>query len=154
MKAKSIYGLRQQALKFLSRREYSRYELQRKLTAKGWSVAEVGIVLDELAAERLQDDSRFVGAYSRYRSEAGYGPRRILAELAERGIKEVPAELADENSACWLEALQRVWQKKFNGQAPRDLATKAKQARFLIYRGFTPEQVYQFFRIPPFEKGG
>ncbi len=115
--------------------------MQRKLTAKGWDIQQINLALDELASDNLQDDARYIATYIHSRSEAGYGPRRILAELANRGIKNVPAELADENSAEWLAVLTRVWRKKFKGQAPPDLKIKVKQIRFLIYRGFAPEQV-------------
>src|ERR1700730_9610989 len=108
---------------------------------------QIDSVLDELAADHLQDDTRFLETYIRYRREAGYGPRRILTELAERGVKEIPDELAKENSTEWLTALERVWQKKFGHQRPLDLKIKAKQTRFLIYRGFAPEQVHYYLRV-------
>lgn len=146
MRPDAINPIRQQALKFLGRREYSRHELQRKLVGKGWDVEEVTRIIDELAAAELQSDARFLEAYIRYRAEAGYGPRRILFELAERGISDVPAELVDENSPeCWMR-LQRVWEKKFNHAIPQDLKTKAKQIRFLEFRGFSPAQVHLFFK--------
>ena len=140
----ATYAIRQQALKFLARREYSRSELQRKLMRKGWEAAPISAVLSDLAAEQLQSDERFLASYIRYRGSAGYGPRRILAELAERGIKEISEQMAHENSEYWLDALKKTWQKKFRGQRPQDLKTRVLQARFLVYRGFTPEQVHHF----------
>lgn len=115
-------------------------------------------MLEELSADKLQSDERFLRGYIRYRSEAGYGPRRIAAELAERGIREVSAEVVNENDEEWMKVLERVWQKKFNRQNPqntgvptegnsfsaRDIKARAQQIRFLIYRGFTPEQVHIF----------
>ncbi len=102
-------------------------------------------MLQELSADKLQSDERFLNGYIRYRSEAGYGPRRIAAELAERGIREIPAEVVNENSEEWMKVLERVWRKKFNHRNLRDIKEeRAKQIRFLIYRGFTPEQVRIF----------
>jgi regulatory protein len=138
-----LLEIREQALKFLARREYSRYELQRRLAAKGWSVEQISEVLDELAEAQLQSDTRFLEMYIRHRRAAGYGPRRIIVELTERGVTAAADALVNSNNAEWLEIMQRVWQKKFN-QIPTDLKAKAQQIRFLIYRGFTPEQV-QFF---------
>lgn len=139
-----IKAIRQEALKFLARRDHSRHELQRKLASKGWDKQQIDAVLCELAADDLQNDERFLSGYIRYRRAAGYGPRRILAELAERGIHEAPEELLDENTAEWQATLGQVWRKKFKSELPRDLKTKAKQTRFLIYRGFSPEQVQNF----------
>lgn len=132
-------------MRLLARREHSRFELLGKLKAKGWDEAEIHPVLDKLAADKLQDDERFTAAYIRHRSEAGYGPRRIAVELAERGIKLIPTSLLDENSSQWLELLKQVWQKKFN-HVPSDLKTKAKQINFLLYRGFNLNQVNDFFK--------
>jgi regulatory protein len=141
-----INQIRQQALKWLARREYSRGELFDKLHHKGWATEAINAVIDELAQERLQDDQRFLAAYIRYRREAGFGPRRIAAELAQRGISQTPVELAEENTESWLTVLDKVWRKKFGGQLPRDLKARVRQARFLIYRGFAPEQVHEFLK--------
>ena len=139
-----IDAIRQQALRLLARREHSKHELRRKLAAKGWDTEQVSAVLEELSADKCQSDERFLNGYIRYRSGAGYGPRRIAAELAERGIREIPAEVINENSEEWMKVLERVWQKKFNRQNPRDIEERARQIRFLIYRGFTPEQAHEF----------
>jgi len=130
----------------LARREHSRQELQRKLLAKGAEPSAVEEVLDELAADRLQDDARFAASYIHCRSQKGYGPRRILVELIQRGIaQEFAAQCLEQSGSVeWLAALERVWQKKFSSTWPQDKKTLAKQANFLIYRGFSPDQVYCF----------
>jgi regulatory protein len=137
-------SIRQRALKLLSQREHSRYELKRKLLKKNVDAEQVESVLDELSADQLQSDERFLNSYIHYRSESGYGPRRIAAELAERGIRQISPLLMNENDAAWKAKLETVWRKKFNREQPRDAKAKAQQIRFLIYRGFNPEQVYEF----------
>ena len=88
-------------------------------------------MLEELSADKLQSDERFLNGYIRYRSEAGYGPRRIAAELAERGIREIPAELVNENSEEWMKVLERVWQKKFNRQKPAKIL-KTRPSKYVF----------------------
>lgn len=134
----------EQALRFLARREYSRYELRTKLLVKGWDLMEVNPVLEALVEQGLQNDLRFVESFIRHRRDAGYGPRRITAELAERGIYQAPTELLEENSAEWLLCLEKVHRKKFGVVKAESFKSQAQQARFLIYRGFSPEQVRGF----------
>ena len=144
----TISHLTRDALRLLSRREYSRAELKRKLLAKGGELEQIEAVLAQLTADHLQDDDRFVEEYVHSRREKGFGPRRIVAELAERGIETPPDHCTNEHSEEWLAVLTRTWQKKFSNQRPVDLLTKAKQTRFLLSRGFAPEQVYRFFADP------
>lgn len=132
------------ALRLLSRREHSRVELKRKLLAKGGEIEQVEAVLRELTENHLQNDERFAAEYLHSRQAKGFGPRRIAAELAQRGIETPPESCANEHSDEWVAVLTRVWQKKFRGQRPVDLLSRAEQTRFLVSRGFAPEQVHQF----------
>jgi regulatory protein len=142
-----VTAIREQALRFLARREYSKHQLRTKLIAKGWNKEQIEPVLEDLAKNKLQDDDRYISMYVRHRIEAGYGPRRISAELIKNGIKEIPEELINESSHEWSARLKIVWQKKFKNKVPRDDKTKFQQIRFLLYRGFTPEQVSILFEM-------
>ncbi len=134
-------NIRLTALKLLARREHSRQELQNKLIRRGVEAAQVETVLQELIAEQLLSDDRFRDSYIHYRRKTGFGPRRIQAELSERGVI---SRFDDTDS--WGDLLEQVWQKKFKGQKPQDIKTKAKQIRFLVNRGFTLGQVQNFFK--------
>lgn len=47
----------------------------------------------------------------------------------------------DPRSRDWFAQAGRVRQRRFGARPPRDYAERAKQARFLQYRGFTFEQI-------------
>lgn len=99
-------------------------------------------VLKSLHEQNLQSDERFAEVYITYRSERGYGPIRIEAELRERGVAAeiIHASLAD--SAIDLLALaDKVRRKRFGADFPKDYMQRAKQMHFLQYRGFTGEQI-------------
>jgi regulatory protein len=116
-------------------------ELQRKLSAKGFTEIAIDVELARLAAENLQDDNRFAQSYIRYRARRGYGPVKIRIELNQRGIDEVcSAPLIEQSEIDWRERIQTAWQKKF-GRAASSFEERAKQARFLRYRGFTGDQI-------------
>ena len=71
----------QRALGLLVRREHSRRELTRKLTARGVERDDAVAAVDKLEAAGWQDDSRFAESLVRSRATNGYGPVRIRAEL-------------------------------------------------------------------------
>ncbi len=126
----------------LARREHSRLELFQKLLLRKFPTPLINEALDLLAKEGWQDDIRFAEVYSHMRAQRGYGPLRIHAELRERGVAEaVIAQVMDEKNQLWQERLQEVYQKKFRGKLPQNFAMRAKQMRFLQYRGFSSEQI-------------
>lgn len=130
------------AIDLLARREHSRYELQQKLAKKGIAAASLTIILDKLVAENLLSDERFAEAYVRYRSGQGYGPLRIRQELITRGVeKSIIDAVLDKTPSVWIALAAKVRVKKFGSTFPHDLAEKAKQVRFLLYRGFSFEHI-------------
>lgn len=138
--------IRQKALYVLARREYSYWELLQKLNQQFDDEKIIVSVLDQLKRERLLDDARFADAFIRMRSGRGYGPVRIQMDLRNRGIAEDQITTLMENrSEEWILLAATVRQKRFGKIIPKDLATRAKQMRFLQYRGFTHDQIKAAF---------
>lgn len=131
-------AVRGRALAMLTRREHSRGELERKLGSLGAEPSLVAGVLDELAERRLQSDDRFAEVLVRSRAQKGYGPRSIAADLRARGLEpeQVAAALAG-SGYDWAERCIEVRQSRFGRGLPSDPREKARQLRFLQYRGFT-----------------
>jgi regulatory protein len=94
----------------------------------------------------LISDQRFAECYTRSRCNKGYGPLRISMELQARGISpETIAEVLQITDNTWLAEVQKVWRKHFKGRLPADFVNRAKQMRFLQYRGFTRDQIESVF---------
>jgi regulatory protein len=133
---------RRKAMDLLARREHARGELERKLVTAGFDADITADVLHTLAKEGLQSDRRFVESFVQSRINQGKGPLRIHADLGQRGI---PAALVDEVlehiSEDWRALARAVRVKKFGRSRPADFKEKARQMRFLQYRGFEPEQI-------------
>jgi regulatory protein len=125
----------------LTRREHGREELTRKLIAQGCRGSLAAEVAAALEAERLLSDDRFVEALVRARRSRGYGPLRILKELEEKGIAPEAGGQAVAAVGDWVEEARRAHRKRFGGKRAGSFAERAKQARFLQYRGFTFEQI-------------
>jgi len=136
--------LRVRALQLLTRRDHSRAELKAKLAAEAESEAEVDAVLDTLQAQRLLSDHRY--ASQRVAARAGrYGNARLRQELRQTGVsdEDIAAALpegGDETLRC-----QAVWARKF-GELPKTAEERAKQMRFLQYRGFSGDAIRRVMR--------
>jgi len=129
------------AVELLARREHSRRELERKLATRGFPEAVIAPALDALEHSGMLAATRFTESFIRSRVAKGQGPVRIRAELAERGVAEQAAELLRGSDIDWLATARAVRRKRFGAEPPRDYRERAKQARFLQYRGFTADQV-------------
>jgi regulatory protein len=133
---------RKKAMDFLARREYGRTELIEKLAEKGFArqVAEQAVCkLDE---EGLQSDRRFAESFVQSRVNQGKGPVRIRLDLGQRGIRDAEIEIAlDASDANWTALAREIRIKKFGRARPADFKAKAKQMRFLQYRGFEPDHI-------------
>lgn len=101
-------------------------------------------VVAQLAVERLVSDTRFAESLARARRSRGYGPVRIQKELEQKGIEEGAIEaVLDARSREWMQDIERVRRKRFGAGRPRSYAERARQAKFLHYRGFTLDQIQQ-----------
>ncbi len=139
----NVYSkVRKKALDLLMRREHAVVELQKKLTAKGYDVNIVAEVVEQLADEGLVSDARFTETFVCYRRNNGRGPQRIQSELRERGVSEkIQAAYLDIGDSQWFERAAQVRSKRFGDALPEDFKERARQARFLQYRGFTSAQI-------------
>ncbi len=136
--------LRVRALQLLTRRDHSRAELRSKLAAHAESAEALDAVLDALQSERLLSDHRY--ASQRVASRAAcYGNARLKQELKQKGVgdDDIAAALpegGDETERCLV-----VWQRKF-GAPPKTAEERARQMRFLQYRGFSGEAIRRVLR--------
>ncbi len=134
--------IRKKAMDFLARREYGFEELVKKLADKGYTRTVVEDELARLSDEGLQSDTRFAEAFVQSRINQGKGPVRIRADLGQRGVRDGVIEGAlEEAGVDWFELARRERLKKFGADLPVDFKEKARQMRFLHYRGFDQDQI-------------
>jgi regulatory protein len=133
---------RKKAMDLLARREHGRAELQRKLVAAGFDVDVAADALRRLAEEGLQSDRRFVESFVQSRINQGKGPLRIHADLGQKGIASgLIDEVLEETGEDWCALAREARLKKFGRTQPAGFRDKARQMRFLQYRGFEPDQI-------------
>ena len=134
-------AIRTAALSLLARRDWLTGELSAKLQAAGGEPQATAAVIAELVQERLLDDARYAERYVASRAERGQGPVRITAELASLGAKRELIEAAIAAGPDWRAVAGQVRRRKFGAQPPDSWAEKARQARFLQYRGFSSDHI-------------
>lgn len=163
LEEKTLEKQRQQirfsAMNLLARREHSVKELTDKLKLRYVASPEgqpinglITGVVDELKAENLQSDQRFVESFIRVRVSQGKGPLRISQELKQRGISDdaIQSELK-QSDVDWFELALSVYQRKFCFNRDGIIKTEPfnklerknqiKHQRYLSYRGFNFDQI-------------
>ncbi|WP_035051910.1 recombination regulator RecX [Andreprevotia chitinilytica] len=137
--------LRNKALAYLARREYSRNELRQKLLVRIEDEADLlklDALLDDFEARGWLSDGRFAEQWVSSRASR-YGPNRLRAELRQKGVDSEQIESAiagtEEDELARANA---VWRRKFPNP-PSDAAERAKQLRFLAARGFSLDVIYR-----------
>ncbi len=159
-------SLKARALQYLAQREQSRLELRRKLlphaqaeaAAAGVAadeggageqsspedaVARVEAVLDWLVAHDYLSQERFVESRVHARASR-FGNLRIRQELQQHAVA-LPAGAVQALKDSELERARDVRSRKFP-KPPSCVAEQARQMRFLMGRGFSPDVIRRALR--------
>ncbi len=134
-------AVRTAALALLTRREYASGELIAALARKGYSTPVVTEVVTSMAGERLVDDARYAGSLVRMLAGRGQGPARIRQQLREAGLPDEQISIALDDGPDWFALAAEVRLRKFGADLPGNWPARAKQMRFLQYRGFSGDHV-------------
>jgi regulatory protein len=128
------------AVALLARRDFASGELRKRLRAKAFDTGAVATVIADLTREGLLNDERYALNYVTYRAGRGQGPIRIAAELRGHGLDPAVIETALAGGPDWCSLARKTRTARF-GPPPDSWADKARQARFLQYRGFSSDHI-------------
>ena len=135
MKAPLEKTLRQRALEYLGKREYSYTELGQKLKAYAEESDDIPALLEDFKARGWLSDARFTEQIVHAR-QSKFGSAKIAHELREKGVADdLIADAIEQVKDNELQNATEVWRKKFKA-SPTNREEWAKQARFLQSRGF------------------
>jgi regulatory protein len=142
----------EKALRLLTVRSRTRKELKQRLVAERFSDKVAERVLERLASTGLIDDKKFAIDRARAMGKGkGWGPRKLRSDLAQRGIaREAIDEAVSQaygTQSC-TEVMKRLIKKRFGTQVltqKADRKAKGKAQRFLLGRGFEPDEVSAMF---------
>lgn len=135
MKTPLEKSLRQRALEYLGKREYSAAELGQKLKAYADEHDDIPALLEDFKTRGWLSDSRFTEQLVQAR-QAKFGSAKIAHELREKGVADqlIADALITLKDNELVHAIE-VWRKKFK-TAPANREEWAKHARFMQSRGF------------------
>ena len=132
--------LKSYAFAVLTRKEYSKKDLIEKLALYAENREEVLILVDELSRENYQSDQRVAEMVVRSQIRKGKGPNRIKLALRAKSIDKELAQ-NDMNEIDWYDEAYQLKVKKYGVEVSKDPKIKAKQIRFLQYRGFEMDAI-------------
>ncbi len=143
----STPSLRERALGYLTRREYSRQELYRKLLPYAGEEDLDGL-LEEFRQRGWISDARYADQMVHAR-RGKYGSLKLAHELRAQGVSEdLVSQAVSEVREDELGTAQALWRKKF-GAPPASREEWAKQARYLQGRGFGMDTIKAVLRGEP-----
>ena len=149
------YRARERALRLLGLRDRSRREIEMRLRQAGFEPPAVAETVEWLTGLGYLDDRRFAGAYVAEKQRGGWGPRRIRAELAAKGVERPVVDEAlaarEENGTTGGDGdavLEQTVRKRFGGQFATDPeAAERRLAGFLARRGYDWDTIGRMIRM-------
>ncbi|HVY82188.1 MAG TPA: regulatory protein RecX [Steroidobacteraceae bacterium] len=129
------------AVSLLARRDFASGELRQKLEADGYDREVVAAAVEELIAGKIVNDARYAENYVAYHAERGQGPLRIAADLRALDLPAEVIQAALDNGPDWRQRAREVRIRRFGLAEPDTWVQKAKQGRFLQYRGFSADHI-------------
>ena len=157
--------LRWLAFYYLSRREYGKAELKQKLLDKEQDPDKIDALLDEFEEKGYQSDYRTTLMLIRENIRKGRGRGRIKQEFYRKKIampgnidelidmanaeSEEFSEFIDDSAENlvegidWLKLAVSARTKKYGDDVPTEQKDKARQLRFLQYRGFNTDICFE-----------
>ena len=162
----SPYRARERALRLLSLRDRSEREVERRLRQAGFAPPVVAEALVWLRGLGYLDDRRFANTYAAEKHRVGWGPARIRAELAARGVErsvvdEVVATMGPrsedgaEGGTEGNDVLEELVRRRFSAQFAADPeAAERRLAGYLGRRGYDWDTIGRMTRLLRVEAAG
>jgi regulatory protein len=125
----------------LARRDFTVRELSLRLIERGFRETAAAGAVEELRRDGVLDDGRYAQNYVAYHAGRGQGPLRIAAELRRSGLAADLIDAALAAGTDWGALARQVCRAKFGPQRPESWTERARQARFLQYRGFSSDHI-------------
>ena len=130
---------REKALEFVSQRQMSASELNKKLRDKGADEETADYCVQWIMERGLLDEERYAAAIVRHYAAKGYGEGRVRQELMRRGV---PRDLWDDALSAMPEdtsRLDRLVASKLRDPGDRDAVRKLSAS--LYRRGYSGEEI-------------
>jgi regulatory protein len=129
------------AVALLARRDLPSGELRERLESRGFAPEAAAAALEALKSEGAVNDERYALNYVAYHAGRGRGPVRIASDLRACRLPQELVEAALASGPDWRAQAAAVRVRRFGRPPPNSWREKARQARFLQYRGFSADHI-------------
>lgn len=131
------------AVVLLARRDYSTVELKKRLKERGYTEHAYEVVVDDLESMGRMNNERYGQNVVAYRARRGHGPARIRSQLQKSGLSRdaIDQAVKGEDAPDFVALAREARRRKFGPEIPKDRKERARQARFLQYRGFSTDHI-------------
>lgn len=142
------------AQEYCAYRERCRFEVAQKLQQWGVDKPRAAKIIEQLEKNNFINEERFAEIFirSKFRLK-NWGKKKIMAELRMKKIPEsiISKYLQTIDTKDYYSAIQSLIEKKSKELKEKDTFKKnQKIARFLIAKGFEPQQVFSALQISDF----
>jgi regulatory protein len=144
------------AVTLLARRDYSSVDLKKKLAERGYTEHAREVVVDDMVSMNKVNDERFGQNLVAFRARRGHGPARIRQQLKKSGLtrEAIDGAVKGEEAPDFLALARATRIRKFGPEIPKDRKERARQARFLQYRGFSTDHIRAVLEGDPEDDSG
>jgi regulatory protein len=137
----------------LARREHSEFELRKKLHTREFEHNDIEVAIERLLEKDYLSDNRFAESTCRYRVNRGFGWRYIANELKQKGVCSTIVQQLQKNCEIdWYLQAELAYNNRFGEKGENEPQAsqkeQAKQIRFLQYRGFSSDDIFQIVNTP------
>lgn len=142
------------ALRYLSSRSRSIFEMKKYLSGKGFDAEEIEALISDFCQCGYLDDGAYCLSYFRYAFGRGKGKKKVFYELREKGVDQTVMEIAfedfqeeegeafDERARAFAEAEKVLRLSDLSPGEPVSEKIVARIGRKLQSKGYSSDVIY------------
>ncbi len=134
------------AITLLAKKDYSSGSLRRLLSKLTEKEEYVDCVVRRLSDNHYLNDTQLINNLIDKHIKKRHGPTRIKQEIRQKGFpQELIEQKIEESGIDWYSMAKEARIKKFSDTPPAEQKEKAKQIRYLQYKGFSMDMIFEAF---------
>ena len=135
------------AVSLLARRDYASGELARTLSKMTENRENIDKALSRLVECGYLDDNRLITHMIDKHVRKKHGPARIKQEIRQKGFSpELVEQMLEKMDVDWYAMARELKVSKFGDAVASEAKEKNKQIRYLQYKGFSMDMIFEALR--------
>ncbi|KQN57029.1 RecX family transcriptional regulator [Serratia sp. Leaf51] len=132
------------AVSLLAKRDYASGELMRVLNKLTEDREDIDKALSRLVECGYLDDHRLITHLIDKHIRKRHGPVRIKQEIRQKGFpQELVEQVLEKVDVDWYAMARELKVSKFGDETPSEAKEKNKQIRYLQYKGFSMDMIFE-----------